>query len=178
MDNGARISVGREILSWVVCIASAVIIAVVLRVFVFELVSVDGSSMEPTLHDKEVVFVEKISTYTDGIGRFDIVIVKYPGRDGAFIKRVVGLPGDKLTVHGGYLYVNGDQIIEGYTLEELIDYEMDEITVPENCYFVMGDNRNNSMDSTSSSVGPIPSYNMVGKVLFVVSPIKNIQWVS
>ncbi len=176
MDDGRKISVGKEILSWVICIMSAIIIAVLLRIFVFELVSVDGSSMEPTLHDEEVVFVEKISAQADSIERFDIIIVEYPEREGAYVKRVVGLAGDIVAVYDGYLYINGEKIIEGYTLENRINYEMDEVMVPEDCYFVMGDNRNNSMDSTSASVGPISKEHVVGKVLFVVSPIKNIHW--
>ena len=100
---------GREALSWVICIVGAVAVALLLRAFVFELVTVDGESMEPTLHSYQNLFVEKVSRYSGNIERGQIIIVNYPGEDGVFVKRVVGLPGDTLEVKDGSLYVNGER---------------------------------------------------------------------
>ena len=121
-------SVGQEILSWVLTIVVAVVIALVIRSFVFEPVRVDGHSMDDTLADGEIMFVNKLeysSTWvclpwadsatqeaspkiTLGAGpkRFDVVICRYPGRGGTnFVKRVIGLPGDTVELRNGYLYI-------------------------------------------------------------------------
>lgn len=174
-SSGKKKSLGREALSWALCLGCAVLIALLLRTFVFELVMVDGESMEPTLHSYENVFVEKVSRLFGNIERRQIIIVRYPGLEGAFVKRVVGLPGDRVAVRDGKLHVNGEAWDEAYINTNYIDYEMEEITVPEKCYFVMGDNRNESMDSHSANVGPIPEENIIGHALFVIWPLSDIK---
>ena len=128
---------GQEILSWVLTILVAVIAALVIRSFVFEPVRVDGSSMDDTLANGEIMFVSKFDYSSTWITlswqsneakenapritlfgnpqRFDVVICRYPGRgDTNFVKRVVGLPGDTIELKDGYLYVNGDRYEEPY----------------------------------------------------------------
>lgn len=170
-------SFGREFLSWVICIAVAVIIAFLLREIAFDIVRVDGTSMDPTLHDKETMFVNKLKK-PENLERFDVVIVKYPGRDGDFVKRVVGLAGDRVAIIDGYLHINGERIVEDYTKDPVIYNNMDEVTVPEGTVFVMGDNRNDSMDSRSPSVGPIEYKQVVGKAVFVLFPINKIRGIK
>ena len=98
----------KEILSWMVYICGAVLIALLLRIFVFELVRVDGPSMQPTLYRDQTVFVEKLSIARGDVDRFEVVIARYPGREGAYVKRVVGLPGDTIEIRSdGHLYING-----------------------------------------------------------------------
>ena len=175
-SNRRRLFALREILSWVVCICGAVLIALLLRFFVFEMVRVDGPSMQPTLYKDQTVFVEKLSIARDSVKRFDVVIARYPNREGAFVKRVVGLPGDTIEVRDdGHLYINSEQIDEPYILEEFIDRQFGPYTVPEDCYFVMGDNRNDSLDSRSPDVGAIPKKEVVGHALFVVWPLDQIK---
>lgn len=164
-----------ELLSWVLCITGAIIVALLLRMFVFELVSVDGSSMQPTLEDHQTVFVEKISHNFGNLDRGQVIIVHYPHRDGSFVKRIVGLPGDTVEVKDGFLYVNGLRRQEDYILDEYIDYEYGPYTVPQDHYFVMGDNRNNSLDSHSEAVGPISFDEVVGHALFVIWPVDQIH---
>lgn len=182
MENNENTRHGRkpgrlkEILSWVVCICGAVLAALLLRLFVFELVRVDGPSMQPTLANNQTVFVEKISSSRGDIERFDVVIVHYPGREGAYIKRVVGLPGDTIEIRNdGHLYINGEQQEEPYILEQFIIPGYDPYVVPDDCYFVMGDNRNDSMDSRSENVGPIPKDEVIGHALFVIWPLNQFK---
>ena len=134
-------SVGQEILSWVLTIVVAVVIALVIRSFVFEPVRVDGHSMDDTLADGEIMFVNKLeysSTWvclpwadsatqeaspkiTLGAGpkRFDVVICRYPGRGGTnFVKRVIGLPGDTVELRNGYLYITEAGSDEAVMYEE------------------------------------------------------------
>lgn len=172
----------QELLEWVVTIVAALAIALVVRTFLFELVRVDGRSMNDTLQDGEIMFVTK-AEYTTmwlDIGdkeifripiggdpeRFDVVICHYPGRGGTnFVKRVVGLPGDTVEIRDGYLYVNGVKYEEDY-LTHRPNYSMSAYTVPENMFFVLGDNRSNSNDS--HIIGPIPREMIVGHVRVVL----------
>lgn len=164
-----RIRIVKEAMSLIICCAIALIAAIGIRLFIFELVRVDGSSMKPTLYDGQTLFVEKISLYTENIQRGDIVIVHYPGRTGAYVKRVVGLPGDTVEVKEGSLYVNGERQEENYTLDEKMNWDTEQTVVPEGNYYVMGDNRNDSTDSRS--IGPIPRDNLIGKAAFIIWPI-------
>ena len=159
---------GREIRSWIICILIAVVIALLLRTFVFEIVRVDGQSMEPTLHSDQHVFVEKVTRYFNGIDRGNIVITKYPGYGDLYVKRVIALGGDTIEVKGGSVFVNGAKVEESY-IAEPIEYEFDQITIPENYVFVMGDNRNHSTDS--HIIGAIEESNIVGHALFVIWPL-------
>ncbi len=131
-------SVGREILSWIMTILVAVVAALVIRSFIFEPIKVDGASMNDTLADGEAMFVSKLdygSTWlclpwqsseqkesaprlATGFGapsQFDVVIARYPGRgDTNFVKRLIGMPGDRVAITDGYLYVNGTKYDEDY----------------------------------------------------------------
>ena len=164
-------STKREILSWVICLVSAFVIAMALRTFVFELVRVDGDSMLPTLTTDERLFVEKISKLSeDGLNIGDIIIVHYPGEENkSYVKRIVGLPGDKLKVENGKLWRNGVLIQENYTLDSRMNYDFEEYIVPEDSYFVMGENINDSMDSRV--VGSISRSEIVGHAVCVIWPI-------
>ena len=164
-------SVLREIISWILCILTALVIALLLRTYVFEFVRVDGSSMKPTLVTDERLFVEKLTKLSsDGIKINEIVIVHYPDTGNkSYVKRVVGLPGDTIEVKHGVLIRNGVAVEENFTLDSLMDNDSPETTVPDNCYFVMGDNRNDSLDSRS--VGPIDKGSIVGHAVFVIWPL-------
>ena len=161
----------KEALSWILCLVLAFAIAMTLRTFVFEFVRVDGDSMLPTLTTDERLFVEKLSKLSDdGIKHGDILIVKYPGKgDTAYVKRVVGLAGDTIEVREGVLYRNGEAVKEDYTLDDEMKYTFESYTVPEGNYFVLGDNRNDSLDS--HMIGPIPKEDIVGHAVCVIWPI-------
>ena len=192
-------SLTREILEWILTIVVAIAIALPIRAFGFELVRVDGESMDNTLANGEIMFVtkydyastwlsfpwqddeskEKATRITTGGNpqRFDVVICRYPGRgDTNFVKRVVGLPGDTIEIRDGYLYVNGDRYEEPYISEEYRSGRLNTFgpyTVPEGEYFVMGDHRNNSNDSRSQ--GTISRNMIIGHVRTVLFPFGSIR---
>lgn len=196
-------SLQREILEWVLTLAAAVVIAVVVRSYGFELVRVDGHSMDYTLADGETMMVTKFDYVFGKPQRFDVVICHYPNRrspgllgiesDTNFVKRIVGLPGDKIAVEAevgpdgkpvGVLYVNGERYDEPYLVNRINYYLMDTwdtrsvvytvdnpYVVPDGTYFVLGDNRSNSNDS--HIVGPLDASMIVGHVRAVLWPTKN-----
>ena len=178
----------QEICEWVGTFIVALMIAFLCHGFVFQLVRVDGNSMYPTLHDGEFMYVSKLDYGSSFIGipftgigtyftvggepeRFDVVVCNYPDRLGErgerlnFVKRLIGLPGDIITIRDGYLYVNGIKYDEPFLAEYTAD-DFGPYTVPEGRYFVMGDNRNNSNDSRAT--GPITRDMIVGKVKGVI----------
>lgn len=166
----------RETRGWILSLAAAIIIALGLRFFVFEFIRVDGPSMEKTLYTNEYVFMEKV-TYWFGPPKYgDIVICSFPNSTDSFVKRVIGTPGDKIKVQGGVLYINGaaDPNYSGNN-NEPINNDFSEITVPDNCIFVMGDHRNQSRDSRDPGVGPIPYNKVLGKALFIIWPVDKIH---
>lgn len=195
-------SIKREILEWILTLVVAVLIALPIRAFVFELVRVDGGSMDNTLANGEIMFVTKYdyaSTWlclpwqdaetqeqakritTGGEPeRFDVVICRYPGRGGTnFVKRIVGLPGDTIELRNGYLYVNGELYEEPYIDDAYRTGRLNTFgpyTVPEGEYFVMGDHRNNSNDSRSQ--GPITRDMIIGHVRTVLFPFNKIRGID
>lgn len=138
-------------------------------------VRVDGFSMEPTLHNGQLVLVNKLA-YRFGRPQIgDVVVFYYPmDPQQKYIKRVIGLPGDQVNVQNGQVLVNGVALDEPYLAEKPNYHE--QVTVPENALFVLGDNRNNSSDS--HSWGPLPMENVIGKALFVYWPLRDINWIS
>lgn len=161
----------REILEWILTLAAAVVIAMVVRTYIFEPVRVDGNSMNDTLVNGEVMFVTKYDYLQDGPERFDVVICHYPDRGNTnFVKRVVGLPGDIVAVQGGKLIVNGVVYEEEY-ITHRPNYTLEPYTVPEGKYFVLGDNRSNSNDS--HLVGPLDAEMIVGHVRQVLLPLSS-----
>jgi signal peptidase I len=161
--------------SWVITIVLAVIISLGLRIFVFEIVLVDGDSMLPTLNSSQRVVVEKVSRYFHLPARGEIVITRYPNMPGYYVKRLIGYPGDTVEIKDSTVYLNGEPLTEDYLSEGITYDDMAEITVPENTVFVMGDNRSKSLDSRAASVGPIPIDYILGDGLLVIWPFDQIH---
>ena len=163
----------QELIEWACTLLAAFLIAFVVRNFVCEFVVVDGNSMKHTLLDTEVMLVTKPEYLFGDPERFDVVVCHYPNRgDTYFVKRVVGLPGDTVAVHDGYLYVNGEKQPEEY-LTIRPNYELAEYTVPEGQYFVLGDNRASSNDS--HLIGPLDRDMILGKVHYVLFPFDSFR---
>ncbi len=168
----------KEIFSWVKSILLAVALVVICREFIFMPVTVDGESMLPTFEEKNKVVVSKLTS----IDRFDMVVFDAPDDSVLYIKRVIGLPGDTIEVKDEVLYVNGKAYKEEYVNREYDgeivtgDFTLEEMTgsteVPEDHYFVMGDNRLRSKDSRT--FGFISDENIEGEVKFRFFPFNEI----
>ncbi len=150
-----------------------VAIAFAIRLFIAEPVRVDGESMYPTLLNDERMFVEKVSLWFSAPKRGDIVICYYPGYTVSCVKRVIGLPGDTISITDGIVYINGEELDESeyWHYRGEIDLDMGEVTVPEGSVFVMGDNRNDSKDSRAWGVGAIPYERITGRAHYVIWPL-------
>lgn len=166
-----------ELGQWVFSLLMAVLLALFLTVFVFQIIGVDGVSMADTLQDNERMFVTKFDYLLGNPQRFDVVVCHYPDRGNInFVKRIVGIPGDTVAVHGGLLYVNGEAIQEDY-ITYLPYYEMTDTLVEEGHYFVLGDNRTRSNDSHSPEVGQLARSQIKGKVRAVIWPLSAMRWI-
>ncbi|MDD2649209.1 MAG: signal peptidase I [Eubacteriales bacterium] len=173
---------GKEILSWVFCLGAAVLIALLVRAFIFEPIRVDGNSMNDTLFNNQIVYCSKIDYIVGSPQRFDIVIVHYPNRGNTrFVKRIVGLPGDTVKVQDGILYVKGAEDADFTAYQEdyigsVPHYTLEPVTLGEKQYFVLGDNRGDSNDS--HIIGPLSRDQIIGHVLCVIWPLGDIHTVD
>nr|WP_147568120.1 signal peptidase I [Christensenella intestinihominis] len=164
----------KNIWGWVLAIGIAVAVAFLVRAFLFEIILVDGPSMQPTLHTDERLAVEKVSRYAGLPERGDIIIVHYSdGTNNNYVKRAIGLPGDTVEVRDSTVYINGEALSEDYTNKAEPYADMGPVTVPEDTVFVMGDNRANSMDSRM--VGPIRHDQIVGHAMAVIFPFNEMR---
>lgn len=145
-------SFGKELLSWIVTLGMAVIIAFTIRTFLFEPIRVDGESMCDTLQDGEIMLVTKPEYLFGDPQVGDVVVCHYPERGNTnFVKRVIGVPGDTITIENGVVYRNGEAVEEPYLTPGRNQGSYYDITEPfvlgDDEYFVCGDNRDNSHDS-------------------------------
>jgi signal peptidase I len=175
-DGSVPRSGWRAVLFWLRDLLLAVVIAAVVIIFVYQPVKVEGTSMMPALSDQERIFVNKF-VYRFGMGeieRGDLVVFFFPGdRDKSFIKRVIGLPGDVVTIERGAVLVNGQPLREDYVPPEYQDYSsMPPKKVEPEHYFVLGDRRHSSSDSRSW--GQVPRSAIYGKAVFVYWPLERI----
>lgn len=151
--------------------ATGVLLALLLRFFVCMLVRVKGKSMMDTLHNGDFMLALRYGLF-GRIRRFDVVICRYPGRKGHFVKRVVGLPGERVSMTEGALYINGAEVTEDFPLRRSLR-GFDERTLGPDEYFVMGDNRPCSSDSRR--VGPIHRRAILARVCCVFLPLRRRQ---
>jgi len=161
-------------LFWMRDLMFSVVIAIVIILFLYQPVKVEGTSMMPSLVDQERIFINKF-VYRLGlgdIGRGDTVVFHYPSdTTKSYIKRVIGLPGDTIAIDEGRVYVNGNALDEAYVPDEYRDRQtIPRVRVPEDHYYVLGDHRSSSNDSRTW--GPVPRQYIYGKAVFVYWPIE------
>ncbi len=156
-----------------------VIIVIILFIitFIFGITSVVGSSMSPTLNDGEVLILNKFKYRFSDIKREDIISLRYADTK-YLIKRVIGLPGEKVEIINNKLYINGIEYVEDYLSKELNyqDFKLSDLNyteIPEDMYLVLGDNRENSLDSRK--IGLIKKEDIVGKISFRFWPINKLK---
>jgi signal peptidase I len=156
---------------WLRDLAVSVLLAVILIVFIYQPVKVEGTSMMPSLTDQERIFINKFTYRFSTIARGDMVVFWFPlDRTKSYIKRVIGLPGDKVEVVDGVVFVNGQRLGENYVPDEYRDHNTYRlIEVPPNQYYVLGDHRSSSNDSRSW--GTVERGYIYGKAVFVYWPL-------
>ncbi|MCC7498849.1 MAG: signal peptidase I [Bryobacterales bacterium] len=158
---------------WLRDVFISVIIAIVVILFIYQPVRVEGTSMMPALVDQERIFINKF-VYRFGIStisRGDMVVFWFPNDTSkSYIKRVIGLPGDTVEVNQGTVLINGRPLKESYVPEEYRDHQsFPAYKVPPNQYFVMGDHRSSSNDSRSW--GAVDRHFIYGKAVFIYWPL-------
>jgi signal peptidase I len=167
-----------ELWEWIKSIGTALVIVVIIHFFVFNLSTVKGQSMEPTLLDGEWLFINKIGYIMGGPDRGDIVILKDPSQQLGFreflVKRIVGLPGDTIEVSNEKLYINGKESNEPYTDVGIQDGNYGPELVPAGHYFVMGDNRHLLASTDSRRFHSVPEKLIKGKAQFIMWPLNKI----
>jgi len=145
--------------------------------FIVQPTTVDGQSMEPTLHDKDQLVLEKVSHWFVGYERNDIIVFPYLLEDDKYyIKRIIGLPGETVTLLDGYIYINDKKLDNPSHLDLIIEQGsvIFPVVVPDNTYFVLGDNRNHSKDSRFTDVGFIKEKDILGKAVLRVFPFQHV----
>ena len=162
-----------QLATWIRDLFISVVLAILVILFLYQPVKVEGTSMMPALVDQERIFINKF-VYRLGIGdiqRGDMVVFWFPmDPSKSYIKRVIGVPGDTVSVSDGTVLVNGRPLEEPYVLEQYRDHNsMPPFKVQEEEYFVLGDHRTSSNDSRSW--GPVPRRYIYGKAVFVYWPV-------
>jgi signal peptidase I len=169
----------RNVIEWVAIIAAALVVAIVIKTFLFQAFYIPSESMEPTLRPNDRVLVNKLSYKMHAIHRGDIVVFKRPPTEASdptikdLIKRVIGLPGDTIEERGGLVFINGVQLKEPYLPAGTVTNTLPVTKVGKDQYFVMGDNRTNSKDSRF--IGTIPKSLIVGRAFIRVWPVSKIR---
>lgn len=156
----------------IIIYVSIFLLIIIIRTFIVTPIRVNGDSMNPTLKDGEIMILNKIGYSINGVERFDIVVVDYNGDK--LIKRVIGLPGETLKYENNVLYINGQEIEEPYLNESTEDFNITSLgysKIPRDCYFVLGDNRDDSKDSRI--IGCVSEKQIKGKTSLVILPFSD-----
>jgi signal peptidase I len=147
--------------------------SILIITFLYQPVRVEGTSMLPRLEDSDRLFINKFVYRISAIERGDVVVFHYPrDPEKSYIKRVIALPGDRLRIDRGVLWINGKRQLEPYVPEEFRDTRsMAEMVIPPDSYFMMGDHR--SISSDSREFGPVERPLIYGKAVFVYWPTRD-----
>ncbi len=177
-EKQKEVNPGREVLSWIFYIAFVILVTWLILHFVGQRTVVDGSSMNNTLFDGDNLIVEKLSYRFGDPQRFDIIVFRpYEDSKEYYIKRIIGLPGETIQIDfEGNIYIDGKLLEEHYGKETIQrpGRAAEPVTLGENEYFVLGDNRNNSTDSRYDQVGNVSRDSIVGKAWARIWPLRSI----
>lgn len=152
-----------------------ILAVVIIRVFIFDPVRVDGPSMDTTLEDGEILILNKFEYRKSDIERYDVVVINVD--DKKIIKRVIGLPNETIEIKNNKVYANGKLLKNSFASTKTSDFSLSDIgltKIPGDSYFVLGDNREVSLDSRYNEVGTIKKGQIVGKATIIVFPFTKI----
>lgn len=147
--------------------AVVIIVVVLIRTFLVTPIKVNGTSMVDTLQHGDTMILNKIGMKINGIKRFDIVVIDTD--DSYLIKRVIGMPGETIEYKDGKLYINEKEYKDPYYKDNTLDFE--KVEIPKGYYFVMGDNRSDSIDSRI--IGPVKKEDILGTTKLIIFPISD-----
>ncbi len=166
-----RIAIG--VYLWIRDVLISVAVSILIIMFLYQPVRVEGTSMLPRLEDSDRLFINKFVYHFEDIHRDDVVVFHYPrDPEKSYIKRVIAIPGDRLRIDHGRVYLNGKLLHEPYVPEKYRDTRsMPEMVIPEDEYFMMGDHR--SISSDSREFGPVDRDLIYGKAVFVYWPTRD-----
>jgi signal peptidase I len=167
-------SIFRELGGWLLYILIIIGLTYLIITFVGQRTRVSGSSMETTLSNGDNLIVDKLTYHFKEPKRYDIIVFPYKYEENTYyIKRIIGLPGETVQVIDGYTYINGEQLagdIYGAEVMESAGIAAEPITLGEDEYFVLGDNRNHSSDSRDPSVGILKRKDLMGRAWIRIYP--------
>jgi signal peptidase I len=171
--NRRRHSGTRQAIEWVLLIAGALAIALIVKAFLFQAFYIPSASMDPTLKINDRVLVNKLSYKLHDVHRGDIVVFEKPPNEASnikdLVKRVIALPGESVEGRGGHVWVNGRELDESYLRDSVTTSRFPKRKVPDGYVWVMGDNRPDSQDSRF--FGPIKESSIVGRVFVRIWPV-------
>lgn len=175
-EQEEEVNIVKELLGMVLYIAFVILMVWFIITFVGQRTEVSGSSMYDTLEDGDNLWIDKLSYRFHDPERFDIVVFPYHDSSVFYIKRIIGLPGETVRIEeDGTIYINDEPLEENYGYEtisvNMIGRAGSNITLGEDEYFVMGDNRNDSKDSRFEEVGNIKREELEGKAVFRIWPL-------
>jgi signal peptidase I len=167
----------RQAIEWGLLIVGALVIALLIKTFLFQAFYIPSASMEPTLKVHDRVLVNKLSYHLHSVHRGDIIVFKAPPEERTaqikdLVKRVIGLPGDTIEARDGHIYIDAHLLKEPYLPKNTITDDLPKQEVPANSYFMMGDNRSASSDSRV--FGPIKKSAIIGRAFVRMWPLTHL----
>lgn len=172
-------SVGRELLETILYIAVVAFVCFLIITFVGQRTTVSGQSMEPLLQDGDNLILDKLTYHFREPERFDVVVFDQTEED-HYIKRVIGLPGETVQIIDGYVYINGEKLEDDVYGKEVMLSGMraeQPVTLGEDEYFVLGDNRNYSRDSRDPGVGNVKRSQILGRAWLRFWPLNKLEFI-
>ncbi len=166
----------RWIEGWGIPILIALLVAILIRIFIGGATTVKGDSMKPTLHNGDLLVINKIPAYTNHFRRAEIVILRAPDQSGElYVKRIIGLPGETVEIKDGRVYVDG-YLMQEYYVDKLPTgvYRNARWELGQSDYFVMGDNRRQGASNDSRIFGPVNVESFIGVAIFRLLPLSGI----
>lgn len=161
----------RELVSWILLFVGAIVVALVVNKTVLANTEVPTGSMENTIHGGDRLFGFRLAYTFSDPERGDIIIFKYPDNEKEnYIKRIIGMPGDKVEIKKGVVYINGEELEEDYLKEKPLELDFGPYEVPEDSYFVLGDNRNGSHDARRWTNTYVHRDKIIAKAIFKYYP--------
>lgn len=168
-----------KILKTIADVLIVIIFAYALTLFTCDRTIVTGGSMQPVIENEDTVLINRLSYAFGEPKRFDIIAFKQSDVESkkVYVKRVIGLPGETVQIKDGKVYINGELLEDDISQDNILTAGIasNEITLGEDEYFVLGDNRNNSEDSRFANIGMVHEKDIVGSVWFILNPMKRMK---